>query len=103
MLKSVTSWERVVTIFQILSYAVWKDPAVSKAQTEAEQSHFLNQILKPKTRQRPEVGGLQSPYIVNELCMFCTVVEKENLQFKYLLLKKSKRKGNQEEMQSKLE
>lgn len=34
-------------------------------------ANFLNQILKPKTRQRPEVGDLQSSYIENELCMLC--------------------------------
>lgn len=73
-----------MNILQILTYAVWKDPAVSKAQTEAKKSHFLNRILKPKTRQRPEVGDLQSLSIVNEWCMFCTVVEKENLQCKYI-------------------
>lgn len=46
---------------------------------------------------------LLSLWIVNELCIFCIVIEKGNLKFKYLLLKNKQEKGWSRENENKVE
>lgn len=46
---------------------------------------------------------LLSLWIVNELCIFCIVIEKENLKFKYLLLKNKQEKGWSRENENQVE